>query len=33
MPRKINSAENALHIMQLTEKAYASYKKKQILSV
>ena len=30
---KINNAKNALHIMALTEKAYASYKAKSLLTV
>ena len=30
---EINNAKNALHVMGLTEKAYASYKKKSILTV
>ncbi len=32
-PPKINDAKNALHVMALTEKAYASYKGKSILNV
>ncbi len=32
-PPEINNAENALHIMELTEKAYESYRKKAMMNV
>jgi predicted dehydrogenase len=32
-PPEINSAENALHIIEITEKAYASYKSRRIATI
>jgi len=33
MPPEINGVDNALHIMEVTEKAYASYKQKKIMRI